>query len=315
MPSPRAPIVLLARQPDLAFRGHDATTLTQLRRGAYVISSDWEELFVETKLRTRVIAIHRRQLGTGAAFARTAALAIHGIPVYGQDDRVDVIVGGTCKRHNAHDVRRHHDPLPGDDVMLIDGLRVTTLERTIYDVIRTGSLEAAVIAFDAALRGVAWDDVTNTYDEVAAEAFRELIRQRVRVHPGARGIRQARFVVEFADGRAQSPGESLLRLRAWQAGLPELVLQHRVELGGGRYALLDAALPTRRRWLEFDGDVKYTDDDMLVDGDLEATLAAQVDRQTAIERVTGWRCDRVGWRHVSTIDAFARFQREVGLYP
>ena len=315
MPSSRAPLVLLARQSHLAFRGHDEGTLTRLRRGAYVITSEWDELFVETRLRTRAIAIHRRQLGTSSAFARMAALALHGIPVYGRDDRVDVIVGGTCKRHNSHDVRRHHDPLPDEDVVLIDGLRVTTLERTIYDVIRTGSLESAVIALDAALRMIAWDDATNTYDEVAAESFRQRIRERIRAHPGARGIRQARFVVEFADGRAHSPGESLLRLRAWQTGLPAPLLQHRVELGGGRYALLDAALPTRRRWLEFDGDVKYTDGDMLVDGDLQATLAAQAERQAAVERATGWRCDRVGWRHVSTIDAFTRFQRDIDLYP
>lgn len=315
MPNRRPSVLVLARSSDVPFRGHDAASLRQLGRGAYVVSAEWDDLFVEARLRTRITAVERRQTGEGSVFARAAALAVHGLPVYGGDDRVDLIVGGTCTRHNAHDVRRHHEPIPEEDVVIVDGVRVTTLERTVYDVIRTRSLESAVIAFDAAMRKLAWDDRTNTYDEVTAGAFRRRIRDRIHAHAGARGIRQARFVVEFADGRAQLPGESLLRLRVWQAGLPTPVLQYRVQLEGARYALLDVALPARRRWLEFDGSVKYTDERMMVGGDLQATLAAESTRQAAVERVTGWRCDRLGWQDVRTIDAFARVQRAIDLYP
>jgi hypothetical protein len=315
MPDRRAAALLLSRSPDLPFRGHDEGTLRRLGRGAYVLEGEWRTLFVEARLRTRVVAVDRRLLGDGSAFGRAAALALHGLPVLGLDDHVDLVVGVDCTRHNASDVRRHHEPLPPNDVVLIDGLRVTTLDRTIYDVIRLGSLEGAVIAFDAALRKVAWDAGTNTYDKSAAEAFRALVRRRVRAHTGARGIRQARFVVEFADGRAQLPGESLLRLRMWQAGLPVPILQYRVELGGQRYALLDCALPARGRWLEFDGEIKYTDAAMMVGGSLEATLAAQAERQAAVESATGWRCDRPRWRHVRTIDAFTRYQHDIELFP
>ena len=315
MPDERSSAPLLRRDTAIPFHGIDPGLLTSIGRGAFVRTADWNEIFLESRLRTRILVVARRLVDESSVFCRAAALAQHGVPVFGASDGfVDLIVRGDCTRHNAPDVQRHHDALPADDVTVIEGIRVTTLDRTIYDVARYGSIEMAVIAFDAALHRLAWDDETKAYDESAAEEFRERVLERIRSHPGARGIRQARFVAEFADGRAQSPGESLTRLRMWQASLPSPELQCRVGLGGGRYALLDLALPTRGRWLEFDGEVKYTDEGMLAGRSADEVIAAQAARQAAIERVTGWRCDRLEFRHVRTIDAFAARQREIHLF-
>ena len=75
---------------------------------------------------------------------------------------------GRHTRRNSRDVVRHHLPLESPDVEVVDGLRVTTLERTVYDVIRTASLETAVVCFDAALRRVAWDERAHEYSPYAA---------------------------------------------------------------------------------------------------------------------------------------------------
>lgn len=229
-------------------------------------------------------------------------------------DRIDVIVPSETTRHSAQDVRRHQHPLSGADIVAIDGVRVTSLERTIFDVIRAGSLETAVVGFDAALHHLAWSNDTNTYDKEIARQFTDAVRRRISAHSGARGIRQARFVADFADGRARLPGESLTRLRAWQVNLPTPLLQYRVDFDDQGYALLDVAFPGLQRWLEFDGAVKYTDSAMLAGRTADEVMSDQRRRQSRVEQVTTWHCDHVVWADVVTIDAFLAFQREISLY-
>lgn len=316
MNPPPARAVLLRRGGDVAFSGHPPDALTWVGRGAFARTHEWESLFAEGRLRTRVQMVQKR-LGPGrSVISHFAALAEHGLAVFGvQGDRVDLIVPSETTRHSARDVRRHQHPLSAVDVVAIDGVEVTSLERTIFDVIRVGSLETAVVAFDAALHHLAWRNETNTYEHEIARQFTDAVRRRVSAHSGARGIRQARFVTDFADGRARLPGESLTRLRAWQVNLPAPVLQHRVDFDDHGYALLDVAFPELRRWLEFDGAVKYTDSEMLAGRSVDEVMSQQVRRQTRVERVTEWRCDHVVWSDVVTIDAFLAFQREISLYP
>ena len=217
-------------------------------------------------------------------------------------------------RKDSADVIRHHMPLPESDVVLIDGFRVTSLDRTVYDVIRSVHLEAAVVCFDAALHKIAWDDTHRTYDVAGAERFRQLVAARIHGGKGVRGIRQARFVLEFADGRADSPGESVSRLWMWQLNVPAPVLQHVVDLGDGRYAQLDLAWPTLARWAEFDGLAKYSDPDLLDGQTAEEVLDAERRREQEIEAVTGWSCDRWGFAQMPSLDAFASHLRTIGLY-
>jgi hypothetical protein len=289
-------------------------SLTRVHRGAYVLDDDWSALFGEGRLRTRAYAVQQLARRGTAVFGYATAAAIHGLPLYkAHGDFVDILVPDVRGRRNGPGVRRHHIPLVRGDVTEVGGLRVTSLERTVYDIIRLGSLETAVIAMDAALHRLAWNESDNTFATDIAEAFRALVQKRVLAHAGARGIRQARFVVEFADGRAWSPGESLSRLWCWQLGAPEPVLQYRVEFPDDTYALLDLCWPELRRWAEFDGDVKYTDSRMLGGRTPEEIIAAQVDRQVKVESSTGWRCDRWGFEQMTSFDTFARHLRTIGL--
>lgn len=295
--------------------GIDASSLIKVRRGAFVRSAEWNELYCEGRLRTRAHAVSRRAECPTATCSHTTAAAMHQLAVYrGRSDRIDIIVPGRHSRQNSKDVVRHHHQLKDDDVVLIDGLRVTSLDRTVYDVIRTSTLEAAVVCFDAALRQVAWNDADNTYDAEAAERFRKKVTDRIRANAGARGIRQARFVAEFADGRAQLPGESISRLWMWQLGLPAPQLQYRVDFPDGTYALLDFAWPELGRWAEFDGEIKYTDPEILAGREPDEILAAQHQRERSVRRVTGWRVDRWGFDEMATLDEFAQHLRSIGLY-
>jgi len=306
---------LLSAADALPFRGLEPDSLTRLDRGAFVQTGEWQEHFREARQRTLADVVHRRiDPEVGGAFSHETALALHGLPVFdGFDERVHMIAPGAHPRHGAARVVRHHCPLPPADTCRIGDLAVTTLERTVFDVVRLTSPAAAIVAMDAALHVRAAPHPGESFDAAAEERFRADIRGRIADAVGARGIRQARFVVEFADGRAESPGESLLRWRVWQTSLGDVEPQWRVELPGGRHARLDLALPHRRLWLEFDGAVKTTDPLMLAGRMPAEVLAAQDARQRAVERATGWRCVRFGWADVLSLDAFTDALRRAAL--
>jgi len=303
---------VITRHPQFGYTGLDRTSLTRLSVGAYARTAEWDALFVEGRLRTRAHAVAHRITNPRAAFWGASAAALHDLPVYRvAADRVDMVVPGRHTRRNSTDVVRHQAPLPETDVVIIGGVRVTSLDRTVYDVIRTRSLECAVVVFDAALRAQAW--MGNTYEVEVAEAFRARVERRIRDNPGARGIRQARFVTSFADGRADRPGESISRLWMWQLGAPDPELQYRVEFGDGTYALLDFAWPALGRWGEFDGTSKYSDATMLAGRTAEQVLESQRAREGRVRQATGWHPDRWGFAQMPTIDAFAEHLRKIGL--
>ena len=296
---------------------HDSTRFTRLGPGMYVREDEWNDMFSEARLRTLATAVHARSTSPRSSTdSHCTAAAWHGLPLYMvPSSQIDVIVSGKHPRRSGPGIRRHYCPLPEDDVVLIDGVRVTSLERTVYDVIRTVSLEAAVVVFDAALRSIAWDDDSRTYDEPAANRFRDAIWERIRAHAGARGIRQARFVAEFADGRAQLPGESVVRLWLYQLGLPAPRLQYRIDFPDGGFALLDFCWPGLRRWLEFDGVFKYTDSELMGGRTVDEVLADQELRERRVRAATGWDCHRCGFREARTLADFADYLRSIGLYP
>ncbi|GAA3906847.1 hypothetical protein [Microbacterium invictum] len=291
-------------------------TIATVRPGVRVWAREWDELYSEGRIRTLVHAVFARMSNATAVASHATAAAMHRLPLYRvRSDRIDVICPGANTRHDAADVVRHHVPVADGDLEIIDGIRVTTLDRTVYDAIRAVSLEAAVVIFDAALRAVAWDDTKHALDVDAAEEFRARVTRRIDAHIGARGIRQARFVTEIADGRAQLPGESVARLWMLLLGAPTPELQYRVDNGSGRIALLDFALPHLGRWLEFDGNAKYEDPYLLGERKAEDVKADQDDRERWVRRVTGWRPDRFGFAEMPDIEAFAQYLRSISLLP
>ena len=126
-----------------------------------------------------------------------------------------------------------------EDVTEVDGVLVTTPLRTAWDLGRTRYPEPAIAGLDALLRlGVF------TRDELVAGVER---------FKGQRWVTTLRLVAPLADGRAASPGESVLRLRWIQAGLPEPTPQLEVWARGQLLAILDLASEDLRYAAEYDG--------------------------------------------------------------
>ncbi len=138
------------------------------------------------------------------------------------------------------EVRSGVRDLTESDLTTIEGLSVTVPVRTSLDLACRRSRPAALAAMDgfARVQGVGVPELT-----------RLLPRYRRR-----RGVVQARQLVPLVDGRAESPGESFVRLAVDDAGLPTPEPQFEVMVRGVVIYRLDLAYPHLRICVEYDGE-------------------------------------------------------------
>ena len=157
---------------------------------------------VQPSLRERTIAAwlwSQRQ----AVVAGAAASALHGAKWV--DDTVPVEMIWRNARAPQGVVTRHAQ-LSSDEFQRLDGLPVTTPERTAFDIGRRGTINCAVASLDAlaAATGFKVNDVL----ELAGG------------HRHTRGLRQLEAALDLVDSGAQSPKETWLRLLLINAGFP-----------------------------------------------------------------------------------------------
>ncbi len=127
-----------------------------------------------------------------------------------------------------------------DDIVEIDGLRVTTPIRTAWDLGRSRWPERSLSALDQMLR-------LNVFSHQELVAGVERFR-------GERWVTRLRAMAPLADGRAESPPESVLRLRWIEAGLPTPFPQYELWHSGEFLARLDIANEELGYGDEYDGD-------------------------------------------------------------
>jgi hypothetical protein len=185
-------------------------------------------------------------LSPDAVVSHVSAAVIHGLRVWGVPlDRV--IVTRARRRSGARQGSRVHvhcAPLEPDEIMLVEGVAVTSVPRTVVDVARTVGFEQAVVVADAALEA-------GLVDEAALEAA---------LSRGHRwpGLPAARRAIAFAARGSGSVGESRSRVAIAMAGLPAPVLQWEVRRSDGAFiGRVDFGWPRQRTVGEFDGRVKY----------------------------------------------------------
>ncbi len=157
--------------------------------------------------------------------------------------------------------------------VLVDGLRVTSLARTLVDIGCAAPFLQAVAMIDVAMRR-----------GVTAES---LLEELAYVQPG-RGGRRAARAISFGDGRSESVGESLSRVRMWELGFVVPELQVEFTAVHGPRSFVDFFWPRGRIVGEFDGRDKYrnplitdgrsTGDIVLAEKDREDRIRPQVQR-------------------------------------
>jgi very-short-patch-repair endonuclease len=239
-PRPHRPPELRGR----VFRGSAAVRAGLLTRHQ-LHSSAWQRLFpdvyacadlpVTHELRTA--AVTQIVLPGAVASARSAAV-LWDVGLAADADDVEVTVPARCRAGAVPGVQVTRRRLATEDATARRGVPLTTPLRTALDLGRLQPGDDAVIALDRFLStGLVF------LDEVRTAA----------VPATGRDCRRIRAAVNLADGLAESPQETRLRLLVHRADLPNPVAQYRIRVDGRFLARADFAWPEHRLALEYDG--------------------------------------------------------------
>ncbi|WP_433683771.1 hypothetical protein [Nocardia sp. CA-119907] len=224
---------------------------------------------------------------SAAVVSHVSAAVAHGLPIWSLPlTRVHMTRNRASGARIGPRIVVHATSTEPDEVVQVGDFRVTTMARTVIDLARTVPFEQAVVIGDAALRFE-----RTTRSELAQQLSRSA---------GRPGCPAARRVVEFLDGRAESPGESRSRAALRAFGFPAPELQPTiVDAEGAFVARVDFLFPTLGVVGEFDGMVKYRSN--TPSGTPESAVIAEKIREDAL-RALGWIVIRWIWRDLDTTD-------------
>jgi hypothetical protein len=269
--------------------------LIRVQRGVYLPSEAGRVASAAERHRL-VIAATMRGLRIPGVVSQTSAAVLHGLPLWRVPlGRVHVIRRPPAGGSGSSRVHLHVAQLPEDQITVADGIAVTTLTRTVVDLARTAPFESAVVAADAALA-------------TRRTTQRQLVDCLDAMGPGP-GTRAAARVVEFADGRSGSVGESRSRVLMRRLGLPVPELQLPVRRADGSLVgRCDFGWPDLRTLGEFDGRVKYGR--LLRAGQQPGDAVFEEKRREDELRDVGWEIARWTWVDIDTPRAVGdRLQR------
>lgn len=265
--------------------------LVRVRRGAYALADTWDGMSPEQRHLVTAKAV-LRALPKPAVLSHVSAAVAHGLPVWGADlSKVHVV--RTSRRRSAHveaGVVHHACSLPDDQVTTTNGTEVTTIARTVVDHCRSVPFEAGVVTADAALH--------------RRDTTKDALREHLLWQSDWPGSRRAIRAVLFADGAAESVGESRGRVKIAAAGLPQPELQ--VDLFGalGEFvARVDFLFRAQRTVGEFDGRIKYRVE--TAGRSLEEVLWREKAREDAL-RALGYEVVRFTWADLERAPAELR---------
>jgi hypothetical protein len=138
---------------------------------------------------------------------------------------------------------------PGE-VVIHDGVRVTSPARTWLDLAGLLTVDELVAAGDSAVLAHGTDFPVPRAPLATIDDLRRLVAS----HPGMRGIKTARLALPEIRVGADSPQETRMRLILARTNLGEPVLNHVLRNGWGQAAVWpDAAYPEHRLALQYDG--------------------------------------------------------------
>ncbi len=229
--------------------------MLSLHPGVHIAADELEQLSRDERYRVLVLASARR-LHRHDVISHWSAAALWGLPaVNGWPHAVHSTVptdSGLCSNRTF---RRHRSLRPIAEVERRAGLPVTSLARTVIDVAATSGFAEAVVMADAALFTVS----RGVQDGLTAGSFRSELAGALDELGRGPGSARARRVIDFADERANRPGESLSRVTMHLIGAPAPELQFRVVGASGRAWHTDFGWPDFGVVAEFDGRAKYSD--------------------------------------------------------
>lgn len=241
--------------------------LKRLQRGVYR-----PRLIDPTPLRLARAAVISSGLSDAVA-SHTTAARVHGIELAGSAGPEHVTVGLPDRRRDRKDLLFHCRSLATGEVVVHEGVPITSGPRTVADLACGDDRVHAVWAIDDALR--------------RGLCSRAEVDSVIAGWRGGGDCVLARNRLQLADGLAESVLETAGRLAIVDSGLPAPVAQYEVrrEGDGSVLARLDGAYVAERIGLEFDG--------RSVHEAPEALLRDRRRQNSLVER--GWTMLRFTW--------------------
>ncbi len=183
-----------------------------------------------------------------------------------------------------------------EEVTSVDGMRATTVRRTLLDVALDYPLDVSVPMIDHALRAklLTTDDLTTMHASIHRR----------------RGSVRARTALALGDAVRESPAESVCAVRFHEYDLAGFVPQ--VSFGtndDGFIARVDFLHREAKVIVEVNGEIKYTD------GDAGAARARRERRQDYQLRNLGYRVYQLTWADLFSSSMFHEIRRAVRSVP
>ena len=275
-----------------------ARELVRVRRGIYVRAGRWKSADESERYRLFIRA-SALTAGRPAVLSHLSAAALHGLPTIGGWPRaVHALHQGSSGGSTARFTTSHRG-VADPNAVLIGGLAVTSLARTLIDVAAGTSLLVGVTMIDHALRARGALTKKDLYAELAA------------VNPRA-GAGQAERAISFASPLAENPGESLSRVRIFQLGFEVPERQVCFSNVKGHDYWVDFYWRGVRKIGEFDGKLKYTRGQVLGGRDPGEVVYKEKRREEALRFLVG-SFDRRDWDTALSPRLFHGFLTEHGV--
>jgi len=201
---------------------HRRGELTRLCSGVYIATAVWKSLKYDNPYRYRVMAAAQK-LSRSTQFSHDSAAVMWGLPSLGPWSGAVHALAPQASGGRSATVLKRHCVGEEEGNWQIDGLRVTSLARTLVDVSCTSSFLRAVAMVDAGLRDTNSDNVRHALG-LSSPTKAELLAILDSLLPRG-GSAKARNAIAFGDGHSQSVLESLSRGQFHLLGLPAPELQ------------------------------------------------------------------------------------------
>jgi hypothetical protein len=270
---------------DLADPNHRAASraavrgeLVRVKRGAYCARAEWDASSEARRHLLRVVAF--AQSHPRAVFSHWSAAVVHGLPMIGRwPDHVHMAAARASGGRSETGVKRHCRGLDDHEWQTVNGMRVTTVARTLVDLAMVLPFRFALAPIDHALASGL--SIGKLMDYLASVGT-------------FRGLALVSRALSAGDGRSGSSGESLSRGTIHELGFPAPLLQveHRMP---GRTAITDFEWPEYKTFGEFDGAGKYLRNDFLHGMTTADAVLAEKRREDQLRRTTGFSAVRWGW--------------------
>lgn len=223
--------------------GGDGFTRKELRhprwwsptRGVVMVAADADDL----GKRCRAVAL---ALDDDAVFVHVTAAQLRGwwLPTQARRWPMIACTSGTAPHHDRRGVYVRRCGIPATHRTMLDGVRVESAEWNLLELAEDLALIDLVVVVDAALH------LKDCTKESLVDAL----------VPGRRGVARLRGALALADGRSESPWETVLRLVHVLSGITDVEPQsHLRDETGQIVARGDLRLGHSRRVAEYDGGV------------------------------------------------------------